>query len=213
MPHKTFVLSDTATDINDGAASGPLTLWYWDLETTGDLPDQDRIVTVQWQQLDDAFRPVGRFTVLTEWEWGEKQVVQEALSRGVLEPGWDFVPVGNRLGFDITFLMERSERLELHGWSAPEVRRFWFTKPMLDLGTVLVLMNAGRFTGSALSEFAEKESGSVVPVLHRAGKAEAILEYVTREKDETLRLFQELAGLLGTFGERRREAKGRAAKA
>lgn len=184
-----------------------LTLWYWDLETTGDLPDQDRIVTIQWQPLDDAFRPVGRFTVLTEWEWGEKQIVREALDRGVLETGWDFVPVGNRLRFDMTFLMERSAKLGLHEWSAPEVRRFWFTKPMLDLDTLLVLMNAGRFDGSALSRFAAKESGAIVPRLHREGKGPEILDYVTREKDETLRLFQEAAGLLRTFGDRRRKAR------
>ena len=52
-----------------------LTLYYFDLETTGDDPQQDRIVTVQYQRLADDLTASGAFQVATEWEWGEKQVI------------------------------------------------------------------------------------------------------------------------------------------
>src|SRR3990172_12760414 len=87
-----------------------LALYYFDLETTGDDPQQDRIVTVQYQLLADDLTALGAFQVIAEWEWGEKQVIQTALDKGVLEPTWDFVPVGNRLRFDLTFLIERATK-------------------------------------------------------------------------------------------------------
>ena len=90
-----------------------LPLYYFDLETTGDDPQQDRIVTVQYQRLADDLTPGGAFQIVAEWEWGEKQVIQTALDRGILEPTWDFVPVGNRLRFDLTFLIERATKV---GW-------------------------------------------------------------------------------------------------
>ena len=73
-------------------------------------------MTVQYQPLDDDLSAVGPFQVLAEWEWGEKQVIQMALDKGVLEPTWDFVPVGNRLRFDLTFLIERATKWKLIEW-------------------------------------------------------------------------------------------------
>src|SRR5438046_9728297 len=85
-----------------------LPLYYFDIETTGDDPQQDRIVTAQYQPLADDLSAVGPFQVIAAWEWGEKQVIQMALDKGVLEPTWDFVPVGYRLRFALTFLIARA---------------------------------------------------------------------------------------------------------
>ncbi len=56
------------------------------METTGDDPGQDRIVTVQYQALADDLTPAGAFQVMAEWEWGEKQVLAMVLEKGILEP-------------------------------------------------------------------------------------------------------------------------------
>jgi len=48
-----------------------LPLYYFDIETTGDDPQQDRIVTAQYQPLADDLSAVGPFQVIAEWEWGE----------------------------------------------------------------------------------------------------------------------------------------------
>jgi len=108
----------------------------------GRTPSRTALVTVQFQQLSDDLRPIGTLTVLAEWEWGEKEILRTVIAKGLLEKSWDFVPVGNRLRFDLTFLMERALLHRVKDWSPPELRRFWFDKPMLDLGPVLVLMNA-----------------------------------------------------------------------
>src|SRR5947199_9421945 len=92
-----------------------LPLYYFDIETTGDDPQQDRIVTAQYQPLADDLSAVGPFQVIAEWEWGEKQVIQMALDKGVLEPTWDLVPVGDRLRFDLTFLIEQAPTGKLTG--------------------------------------------------------------------------------------------------
>jgi hypothetical protein len=183
----------------------PLSLYYFDVETTGDDPQQDRIVTVQYQALSDDLGPVGAFQVIAEWEWGEKQVIQTALGKGVLEPTFDFVPVGNRLQFDLTFLIERATKWKLLEWDLAKLKYFWFTKPYVDLGSILVMMNRGSLAGSALHVFSEKESGIKVPKLYHAGRYSDIIDYVTRERNAAIELLQESRDILGEVGDRRRK--------
>ncbi len=181
-------------------------LFYFDVEAEGEDPQQDRLITVQFQQLTDDLVPVGGLTVLTEWEWGEKEMVRSLLQKGLLDPTWDFVPVGNRLRFDLTFVQERAQHHKLREWPFADLRRFWFEKPMLDLGPVLVLMNAGRFEGSSIGAFVDKPPSAEVPLLYRQGKYGDVLAYVEREKTVTLELLAELRAMLTTFGDRKRVA-------
>jgi hypothetical protein len=180
-------------------------LFYFDIETEGEDPQSDRVVTIQFQPLSEELRPVGSLQVLTEWDWGEREILRSILAKGVLDINWDFVPVGNRLHFDLTFLMERAQHHDLKVLSPPEVRRFWFEKAMLDLGSVLVLMNAGRFEGSGIKQFTDKGASAEVPLFYRKGKFEEILAYIEKERDVTLALLAELRALLTTFGERKRK--------
>lgn len=149
---------------------------------------------------------MGSVQVLAEWEWGEKQVIQMILNKGVLEPTWDFVPLGNRVRFDLMFLLERATKWKLIEWDPGKLKYFWFTKPLLDLQTILVLMNRGQFTGSSLHEFSEKESGRKVPFLYRQGRYEEIIEYVTEEHRALLGLLRDAAAVLQNLGETRRKA-------
>lgn len=181
-----------------------LPLYYFDVETTGDDPQQDRVVTVQYQPLGDDLQPVGPFQVMAEWEWGEKQVLQMALEKGILEPTWDFVPVGNRLRFDLTFLVERATKWKLIDWDIAKLKYYWFTKPFIDLGPVLVMLNRGQFTGSSLGAFANKESGRLVPKMYRQGHYGDIIDYVTRERDAAVQLLLDVREVLGSFGDSRR---------
>jgi hypothetical protein len=180
-----------------------LTLYYFDQETTGDDPKHDRIVTAQYQRLDDNLEPAGPFTIMVEWEWGEKQVLQMLLDKGILQSNWDFVPVGNRLCFDIAFLIERATKWNLIQWDMATLKYYWFVKPVLDLQPVLVLMNRGKFTGSRLHAFAEKEPGARIPILYHKGAYAEIIEYVTQECEAALGLLRETRDLLGDFGDRR----------
>ena len=161
-------------------------------------------MSIQYRQLDDAYAPVGPLQILAEWEWGEKQVILTAMGKGILETGWDFVPLGNRLRFDLTFLIERAMRWGLLSWDAAALKVFWYTKPFLDLQPVLVLMNRGQFTGSSLEAFAEKESGRQVPGWYRLGQFSDIIDYVKKEHEAALSLLREARDLLAELGDRRR---------
>ena len=179
-------------------------LFYFDVEAEGEDPQQDRLITAQFRPLTDELRPSGPLTILPEWEWGEKEVVRTVLGKGLLEESWDFVPVGNRIRFDLTFIMERAHRHGLRDWDPAWLRRFWFRKPMLDLGNILVLMNGGRFDGSSIANFVDKRPSSEVPVLYRQGKFREILDYVAAEEEATIALLAEVRSMLATFGERKR---------
>jgi hypothetical protein len=178
--------------------------FYFDVETEGEDPQADRVITIQFQPLSEDLRPVGNLQVLTEWDWGEKEVLRTILQKGLLDVSWDFVPVGNRLRFDLTFLLERAQYHKLRELTPAEARRFWFDKPMLDMGPVLVLMNGGRFDGSSIARFADKGASAEVPVLYRQGKFKDIIAYIENERDVTLGLLAELRAMLTTFGDRKR---------
>ncbi len=185
----------------------PLTEWYFDIETEGTDPQADRILTIQYQSLEDG-APRGAFQVFAEWEWGEKEIVRQIVEKGLLDPTWDFVPVGNRLKFDITFIMEKAEKYDIKKFTLEGLRYYWFNKPLMDIAPVVLLMNGGRFAGSSISRFSEKRNSSEVPRLFREGRYPEVIEYITREKDETLALIREAGSLLEAFGvERSRPAR------
>ncbi len=159
---------------------------------------------MQLRQLDDDLEPVGPLQIMAEWEWGEKQIIQMALEKGILQPNWDFVPVGNRLRFDLTFLIERATKWDLIKWDLGTLKYYWYTKPFLDLQPVLILVNRGRFTGSGLHVFADKEAGSRIPALYRKGAYADIIAYVTREHDAVLEVLREARKVLSDLGDARR---------
>src|SRR5207244_10680879 len=97
---------------------------------------------------------------------GSTHVTTMAPDKGVLEPTWDFVPVGNRLRFDLTFLIERATKWNLIEWDLAKLKYFWFTKPYVDLGPILVMLNRGSLAGSSLHNFSEKERGSRIPRMY-----------------------------------------------
>jgi hypothetical protein len=61
-------------------------------------------------------------------------------------------------------------------------------------------MNGGRFSGSSISGFSQKRDSSQVPRLYHEGRYREIIEYVTREKDETLGLIRDAGSVLEEFG-------------
>ncbi len=181
-----------------------MTEYYFDIETEGEDPLHDKILTVQFQQLESG-EPVGDLNILTEWEWGEKEVIRSILEKGLLEIGWDFVPIGNRLSFDITFIVERGEYHNLLSWQPADLKLYFFKKPMVDIWPVLVLMNRGRFEGSSLTNFTQKrEWSNVVPPLYRKGDYQGILQYIQEERDAVIDLYREVKSVLSTLGDRRR---------
>ncbi|HLC37158.1 MAG TPA: hypothetical protein VJJ53_00015, partial [Candidatus Nanoarchaeia archaeon] len=54
--------------------------YYLDLETQGLNPETDKIVTLQYQQLNSEGDPVGNLVILKEWELGEEELIKRFLT-------------------------------------------------------------------------------------------------------------------------------------
>lgn len=182
-----------------------MTEYYFDVETLGTDPQEDKIITIQYQMLEDG-EPVGDFVILKEWESSEGDIVKEILDQKILDPGWDFVPVGNRLRFDIIFIMEKARKHGLLDPKVAEIKYYFFQKPKLDIYPMLIMMNDMKFKGSGVDNFTEKRKGEIVPLLYAERNYDEIIKYIHQERDAVLGLIAELRSVLSTFGKRKKHA-------
>ncbi len=167
--------------------------YYLDIETTGVDPRSDRIITIQYQELErNSGRPKGRLVILKEWEcWkeaGEKEGEGGILKRlvdntPICGNAFDFIPVGNNLEFEHKFLNHKSKT---HG--LPEIAIAG--KPALDVKAILVMMNRCEFKGSGLDRMTGKaQDGSHIKEWYQKGDYDRIIEYVEDEAREFSRFF------------------------
>jgi DNA polymerase III alpha subunit (gram-positive type) len=176
--------------------------FYFDIETTGLNPKKDKILTIQYQELDrNTGEPIGELKILKEWESSEKEIINKFLfDTHVLDNyPFSFIPVGYNLNFENSFLKERTKINEL-----PSVDIL--SNPFIDLRVIGILMNKGEFKGSGLDKLTEKKSeGSSIPMLYNNHEYEKIIEYIKQEASEFLKLniwlYKKLPLLLEQFKE------------
>ena len=161
--------------------------YYLDIETTGIDQVRDKIITIQYQELERGTgKPIGDLHILKEWELGESEMLQKFIvdSSIVNSYPFDFIPVGMNLGFEHDFLLEKSTKYNKFPISV-------FSKPFIDLKSVLILMNKGEFRNSGLDKMTGKEhSGSPIPLWYKEKQYDKIEEYVIKETYEFGRLYQ-----------------------
>ena len=182
-----------------------MTEYYFDVETLGTDPQQDKIITIQYQRLEDG-QPVEDMVILKEWESSEGDIIKEILDMQLLESGWDFVPIGNRLRFDLIFVIEKATQYGLLDWSPGDIKYYFFNKPTLDVAPILVMMNDLKFLGSGIDNFTMKQKGSIVPVHYNNGDYDEIVKYIEIERDAVIGLLAEVRAVLSTFGNRKKAA-------
>ena len=169
--------------------------YYFDIETTGKNPAQDKIIAIQWQKLrQSTWEPVGELNILKEWESSEKEVLEDFLPIAHCEYPWDFIFIGINLMFDFNFLNERAKRFGLRGLNLS----YLYDHPFLDLKHILVLINDGRFKD--YSKFLKGSYEEVdVPKLYRERKHKDIIKYIEKEAEvfgETLKILRREMPLL-----------------
>ena len=175
-----------------------MTYYYLDIETTGFDVENDKIITIQYVELDEkTAKPVGSLKILKEWESDEKTILKRFIEDFRPEYKWAFVPIGYGLSFEHKFFWQRciSNGLKPIGI---------LTRPFLDLMTVGVLLNGGSFKGAALDDLTSKsQDGSVIPGYYKEKKYAEIERYI---KDETdgfsnffIRLYKEMPQLFLKF--------------
>ncbi|HKZ33839.1 MAG TPA: ribonuclease H-like domain-containing protein [Candidatus Nanoarchaeia archaeon] len=174
--------------------------FYLDVETTGLDPAKDRIITIQFQELDRyTGEAVGELVILKEWESSEKEILKEFIEKSGILDSYDFsfVPIGYNLGFEHNFLKIRSE---LNGLPSLDILNF----PFIDLRAVGILMNRGQFKGSGLSDLTGKKGiGSHVPVWYENKEYDKITGYVKNETEEFIKfnkwLYKKMPDLFREF--------------
>ncbi len=176
--------------------------YYLDIETTGLDPRKDKIITIQFQQLDmNTGEPIGELIILKEWESSEKEMLKQFIIRSkILDPyDFSFVAIGYNLTFEHNFLKLRTKIHEL-----PEIDIV--NKPFIDLRAIGILMNKGQFKGSGLDKMTGKESnGFKIPLFYKNKEYEKIISYIENETEEFLKfniwLYKELPKVYEKFKE------------
>lgn len=159
--------------------------YYLDIETTGLEYKRDKIITIQFQKLDFTTKePAGPLMILKSWESSEKDILEKfAMIFGDGSNPWEFVAHGYNLKFEHNFLYERSKQL---GFKEPIEL---FSRPIIDLHPVGVLMNGGQFKGSGLDKISNKEgNGLSVIGLYENQEYDKIESYISQETAAYLKL-------------------------
>ena len=173
--------------------------YYLDLETQGLNPETDKIVTLQYQQLNSEGDPVGNLVILKEWELGEEELIKRFLT---VFRKWEFIPVGMNLGFDFRFLLTKIQKYPGGKIDLLELSSF----PHLDIKPILVLMNGGNFKGAKLSNFTEKgQNGIAIPLYYKNKEYDKILGYIEKEASEFIKFYKYLKNNLVLLNKKGRE--------
>ena len=169
--------------------------YYLDIETTGLDELHDKIITIQYMELErNTGKPVGLLKILKEWESDEKTILKRFIEDFVPENDWAFVPIGFNLQFEHDFFWQRCIS---NGLRPVDILK----GPFLDLKTVAVLMNKGEFKGASLHKMTNKpHGGGNIPQLYGEKKYAEIESYIKNETDEFTnfcsRLYVEMPQLL-----------------
>jgi len=164
-----------------------LTKYYFDMETTGFNPSEDKIITIQFQKLDRSTgEPIGDLKILKEWESSEKEILTEFLPY-VTRYIWDFIMIGNNLLFEFSFLTYRAKKHGLHNFDI----RHWYDRAWIDLKPILIMINEGEFIGYPdLLVKTGDVSGGDIPGLYNDKQWPEIVKYIQDEAEGFIKAFK-----------------------
>ena len=155
--------------------------YYLDIETTGLNPEKCKIITIQFQKLND---PNAELVILKAWESSERDILEKFIKMsGICESKWNFIPHGYNLKFEHDFLAKRAE---LHGLPKIDI----LGGPFVDLHPIGIMMNGGQFKGSSLDNMTGKVgNGLDVLEMWTFDAYDKIEKYIKKEAAEYIRFY------------------------
>jgi len=158
--------------------------YYLDIETTGLKPETNKIITIQYQELDSITgEAVGQLKILKAWESSEKEILCE-FNKLLTTNVWDFVANGYNLKFEHDFLYTRSIA---NGFDYPIDL---LSRPVVDLHPIGIMMNGGVFKGSGLDKISGKSGkGSDCLEAYNMGAYNKVEEYIIQEAKAYINLY------------------------
>jgi len=168
--------------------------YYLDIETTGLDPENNQILTIQYQKISVyTGKPVEPLTILSSWDCSEEDIVSEIAFLMLDDYPWNFVPVGNNLTFEFKFLSSKFRKYLGRDISI----EYFVSRPHIDLKSVMILANSGKFKGCHLV-LGKQGKGSDVPIWHENGEYQKIIEYIKDEAKCFLDFTSEAQKVLGS---------------
>lgn len=172
-----------------------MTNYYLDIETTGFNKEEDKIITIQFQELDKSGEVCGPLIILKEWEMGESEMIKTFYKRLFRSSNWDFVPCGTNLIFDLTFLWSKFKKYELDVCSLDE---YIYNKPIIDIKHTLIIANNLEFKGSGLDQMTNKKTdGKAIPEFYKNMEYNKIESYIKNETESFIECIGKLKNVLG----------------
>ena len=160
---------------------------YLDIETTGIDPKEEKILTIQYQELDrNTGEAIGELIILKEWESSEKEIIQKFLKDTKILDNYkfNFIPVGYNLNLEHNFLKQRAQ---IHNLPDIDI----LDRPFIDLRAIGIIMNRGEFRGSGLDKLTGKDgTGKNVPIWYNNGEYDLIIRYIEIETREFIKFNQ-----------------------
>jgi hypothetical protein len=174
--------------------------FYFDIETTGLDEKKNKVITIQYQELDrNTGSAKGDLIILKEWESSERDILEKFIADSQISDPYPFtfIPTGYNLGFEHNFLRERTA---VHSLTPLDI----LNKPFIDLRPFGIIMNKGEFKGSGLDKITGKAmDGSHVPVWYKNKEYDRIVQYIENETKSFIEfnawLYKEMPERLETF--------------
>ena len=181
--------------------------YYLDCETSREGRDHvdpklDRLVSISFQEIESGTgNPIGKLQILKSWESSEKLILSEFLNKTCwLETppnSWEFIPIGFNLPFDLWVIYYRTKKnleYELN------LDFLFHQLPKIDIQSIFVLANKGKFRGASLDKFSDKcYDGAYAYESIQEEKWDNLLQYIKDETESFLKIYQQLLKKLPTI--------------
>ena len=163
--------------------------YYLNIETTGVDVENDKILTIQYQQLGTkSGRKESDLIILKSWESSEKEILEEFYK--IFDPcknNFNFIPIGKSLHFVLTMLYNRWKK---YGIAVSHTSLFYHT-PHVDIKPILTILNGGMHRGAGLNVITgKKNNGVVIRELYANKDYKGIEDHIVKETESFIKLYQ-----------------------